>query len=287
MEAINQFWLSYGSAVQFMLIDAALGLSIYITLSTGLLSLANAGFMAIGAYTSALATLHWQTPFPLSLLLGILAAGAAGLILGLPALRLRDVYLAIATIGFGEVVRGIILNIDKVLGYKLTGGALGLNNIPVKTELWHLLLYLALLIYFFIRLSRSRTGRALVAIRRDETVAATMGIDVVYYKNMAFVIGAMIAGGAGGLAAHLTRFIGPNEFGFARAVDILTYAVLGGFNHWLGPLIGGLTLTGLPELLRFLAAYRPIVNGIILMLAIIYLPSGLADPARFRRLRAL
>lgn len=286
MDALNQFWLSYGSVFQFMLIDAALGLSIYITLTTGLLSAANAGFMAIGAYTSALVTIHWNTPFIISILMGIISAGIIGLMLGLPVLRLSDVYLAIATIGFGEVVRVIFLNIDKVLGFELTGGPLGLNNIPVKTQFWHLLLYLLLLIYFFIRLSRSRTGRALVAIRRDETVAATMGINVVYYKNLAFVVGAMIAGGAGALAAHLTRFIAPNEFGFARVVDILTYAVLGGFSHWLGPIIGGFILTGLPEILRILAGYRAIVNGIILMLAIIYLPNGLADPKRLRWLRS-
>jgi len=286
MDALNQFWLSYGSVFQFMLIDAALGLSIYITLTTGLLSAANAGFMAIGAYTGALATIHWNTPFIISILVGIVSAGIIGLILGLPVLRLSDVYLAIATIGFGEVVRVIFLNIDKVLGFELTGGPLGLNNIPVKTRFWHLLLYLLLLIYFFIRLSRSRTGRALVAIRRDETVAATMGINVVYYKNLAFMVGAMIAGGAGALAAHLTRFIAPNEFGFARVVDILTYAVLGGFSHWLGPIIGGFILTGLPEVLRFLAGYRAIVNGIILMLAIIYLPNGLADPKRLPWLRS-
>ena len=200
MEFLNQFWLSYGSVIQFILIDAALGLSIYITLTTGLLSLANAGFMAIGAYAAALATIHWQTPFLVSILIGMSTTGVVALLLGWPVLRLSDIYLAIATIGFSEVVRVVALNIDNVLGFELTGGPLGLNNIPVKTESWHLLLYLALLIYFFIRLSRSRTGRALAAIRRDETVAATMGINVVYYKNMAFVIGAMIAGGAGALS---------------------------------------------------------------------------------------
>jgi branched-chain amino acid transport system permease protein len=216
----------------------------------------------------------------------MVTTGVVALILGLPVLRLSDIYLAIATIGFSEVVRVTALNFDKVLGFELTGGPLGLNNIPVKTEFWHLLLYLAILIYFFIRLSGSSTGRALAAIRYDETVAATMGINVVYYKNMAFVIGALIAGGAGALSAHLTRFISPNEFGFARVVDILTYAVLGGFYHWLGPIIGTVILTGLPEVLRFLAEYRSIVNDVILMLAIIYLPNGLIDPKRIRWLRS-
>lgn len=286
MNSLYQLWLTYGSVIEFILIDAALGLSIYITLTTGLLSVANAGFMAIGAYAASLATIHWHTPFLISIIIGIITAGLTGLVLGLPVLRLSDIYLAIATIGFSEVVRVVALNIDNVLGFELTGGPLGLNNIPVKTEFWHLVLYLALLIYFFIRLSRSRTGRALAAIRDDETVAATMGINVVYYKNMAFVLGAMMAGGAGGLSAHLTRFIAPNEFGFARVVDILTYAVLGGFYHWLGPIVGAFILTGLPEVLRFLADYRAIVNGVILMLVIVYLPNGLIDPRRIRWLRS-
>jgi branched-chain amino acid transport system permease protein len=280
----RDIWLIYGSVFQFALLASALGLSIYVTLRTGLLSLANAGFMSIGAYVGALMTIHWNTPLFVSTVGGALAAGVIGLLLGLPVLRLSDVYLAIATIGFGEVVRVFMLNVDDLIDGTLTGGALGLNNIPRNTETWHLIVFVALLVYLFVRIDRSAIGRALDAIRQDSTVAATMGINVVLYRNLAFVLGAIIAGAAGVLSAHLTYFISPNEFGFNAAVRILTFAILGGFTHWLGPIVGAFILTFLPEILRFLGEYRPIVNGIILMLAIIYLPRGLVDPRFWRRL---
>lgn len=280
---LTDFWLVYGSVFRFALVSSALGLSIYVTLRTGLLSLANAGFMSIGAYVGALMTLHWQTPLLVSVIGGALAAGFIGLLLGLPVLRLRDVYLAIATIGFGEVVRVFMLNVDNLAGVTITGGSLGLNNIPRKTETWHLVLFLGLLIYFFLRIDRSRIGRAFDAIRQDDSVAATMGIPVVRYRNLAFVLGAIIAGAAGVFSAHLTYFVSPNEFGFNEAVRILTFAILGGFTHWVGPIVGAFILTFLPEFLRFLGEYRPIVNGVILILAIVYLPRGLVDPRFWRR----
>ncbi len=280
---LSDIWLVYGSVFEFALLASALGLSIYITLRTGLLSLANAGFMSIGAYVGALMTMRLDTPLLLSVIGGALAAGLIGLLLGLPVLRLSDIYLAIATIGFGEVVRVFMLNVDNLIGVPLTGGSLGLNSIPRKTETWHLILYLVVLIYLFRRLNRSRIGRALDAVRQDPNVAETMGIDVVRYRSLAFVLGAMIAGAAGVLSAHLSYFISPNEFGFDRAVRILTFAILGGFSHWLGPIVGAFILTFLPELLRFLGEYRAIVNGIILIFAIIYLPRGLVDPRFWTR----
>ena len=267
----------------FALVAALLGLSIYITLRTGLLSLANAGFMSIGAYVGALLTMKAGAPLAVSIIGGGLAAGFVGLLLGLPVLRLNDIYLAIATIGFGEVVRIVMLNIDRVLGQKLTGGALGLNGIPKITQTWHLLLLLALFIYFFVRLEQSQIGRALRAIRQDENVAASIGINVVAYKVFAFVVGAIIAGVAGVMSAHLTRFIGPNEFGFDLAVQILAFAVLGGSGTWVGPIIGAFILSFMPELLRFLKQNRAVVNGVILMLTIIYLPNGLVSASWRRR----
>jgi branched-chain amino acid transport system permease protein len=269
--------------LNFALVAAMLGLSIFITLRTGLLSLANAGFMSIGAYTGALLTMKLGTPLTVSIIGGGLAAGVVGLLLGWPVLRLSDIYLAIATIGFGEVVRIVMLNIDRVIGRPLTGGALGLNGIPKITQTWHLVLLLGLFVYFFIRLERSQVGRALRAIRQDENVAASMGINVVAYKSFAFVVGAIIAGVAGVASAHLTRFIGPNEFGFDLAVQILAFAVLGGSGFWLGPIVGAFILSFMPELLRFLKENRGVVNGIILMLTIIYLPDGLVSPKWFRR----
>ena len=278
MNIFSDFWLTYGSVVQFVFINMILAVSIYFTLYTGMLSLANAGFMAVGAYVSALLTLHTGMPFALSLLLGALAAALTGLLLGLPVLRLHDVYLAIATLGFGEIVRIIAINFDSITGLDLVGGAQGLAGVPKLTTPEDLLFILLLLSVLLVQMQRSRFGRALAAIRSDESVAATMGIDVFRYKVLAFVLGAFVAGLAGGFSAHLTRFVGPNDYGFNAAVNILSYAILGGTLHWTGALLGAAILTILPEALRFMNEYRGIVNGIVLILVIIYLPNGLVNP---------
>ena len=270
--------------MQFVLINMILGISIYFTLYTGLLSLANAGFMAVGAYISALLTIHTSMPFPLSLLLGALTAAIVGFLLGLPVLRLQDVYLAIATLGFGEIVRIIAINFDNFTHLDLLGGAQGLAGVPKLTTPGALIFTLVVLSVLLIQMQRSRFGRALAAIRNDENVAATMGIDIFWHKLMAFVLGAFIAGLAGGFSAHLTRFVGPNDYGFNAAVNILSFAVLGGTLHWSGVLFGAAILTILPEALRFMNEYRGIVNGIILVLVIIYLPKGLVNPQWLRKI---
>jgi branched-chain amino acid transport system permease protein len=276
--------------VQFMLVNAILGLSIYLTLYTGMFSLANAGFMAIGAYTGVILTQQVGLPLWAGLIGGMMLAGVIAIPIGLPVLRLRDIYLAIATIGFGEVVRIIILNFDtivsSIVGYKvvLTEGALGIKGIPKSAETWHLILFLIIASYFIIRLNRSRFGLAMAAIRQDENAASNMGIDVVYVKNAVFVMSAVLAAAAGVLKAHLTRTVGPNDYDFSLAVDILAFAVLGGTSTFMGPIIGGFVLTALPEILRDFKQYRGIVNGAILLLVIVYLPSGLVNPAGWRRL---
>jgi branched-chain amino acid transport system permease protein len=284
MDIFSDFWITYGSVVQFVLINMILGISIYFTLYTGLLSLANAGFMAVGAYVSALLSIHTGLPFAACLLVGALAAALVGLLLGLPVLRLRDVYLAIATLGFGEIVRIIAINFDKFAKVELLGGSQGLAGVPKLTTPWALLITLGLLSVLLIQMQRSRFGRALAAIRSDENVAASMGIDVFRHKVIAFVLGAFVAGLAGGFSAHLTRFVGPNEYGFNAAVNILSFAVLGGTLHWAGALVGAAILTILPEALRFMNEYRGIVNGVILILVIIYLPHGLVNPQWLRKL---
>jgi branched-chain amino acid transport system permease protein len=280
--------------VQFMLINAILGISIYMTLNCGLFSLANAGFMAVGAYVSVILTKQYDVDFGLSLVGGALAAGLVAIPIGLPVLRLRSVYLAIATIGFGEIVRIVVLNVDTIATdllkpdtpIELTFGARGISRIPKLTETAHLVFFLILLGYLLYRMQRSRFGRAMVAIRQDEKVAATLGINVVYYKNIAFVIGAIIAGVAGGFSGHATRIITPKDYGFEKAVDILAYAVLGGLGHWSGPMIGGLALKAIPERLRYLNEYTGALTGAVLLLIIIYLPGGLVSlgqPSFWRR----
>ncbi len=272
-----------------MLINAILGMSIYLTLYTGMFSLANAGFMALGAFTGVILTQRLGLPIGLGVIGGMILPGIIALPIGLPVLRLRDIYLAIATIGFGEVVRILILNFDSIVGgivgerVEITGGALGIKQIPKLTETWHLIVFLVLISFFVIRLHRSRFGRAMAAIRQDEKVAANMGIDTVYIKSVVFIMSAMIAGGAGALSGHLTRIISPSDFGFDQAVQILAFAVLGGTSTWLGPIIGGVVLTGLPEVLRFADQFRGVINGLVLMLMIVYVPGGLVNPAGWRR----
>ncbi len=275
---------------QFMLVNAILGLSIYLTLYTGMFSLANAGFMAIGAYTGVIITQKLGLPLGVGIAGGMALAGLIAVPIGLPVLRLRDIYLAIATIGFGEVVRILILNFDPlvsgIIGERvvITEGALGIKRIPKLTENWHLIVFLIFTAYFVIRLHRSRFGRAMAAIRQDEKVAANMGIDVVFVKNVVFILSAMLAGGAGALSGHLTRIISPSDFGFDQAVQILAFAVLGGTSTWIGPIVGGMALTALPEVLRFASEYRGVINGLVLMLVIVYLPGGLVNPAGWAKL---
>lgn len=275
---MSGFWAIYSNLILTLGTNALLALSIYLTLSCGLLSMANAAFMGIGAYTASLLTMLAGTPFPVSLLGGMLAPAVVAYLIGTPVLRLSGVYLAMATLGFGEVVRVSILNTED-----WTGGALGLNGIPQLTQWWHVVLAVVITLLVLWRLRRSKVGRAFEAIKEDETAAGLMGVDVNRYKLLSFVLGAVIAGLAGALNAHLTFFIGPNEYGFDRGVDILTMTVLGGIGGLTGPVLGSTILTLLPELLRGLKDFRLVVNGLILVVITLFLPKGLWDPSRWRR----
>jgi branched-chain amino acid transport system permease protein len=278
MEALDNFWSVYSNLVLSLGINGLLALSIWLTLACGMLALANAAFMGIGAYTASILTLNYGAPFPVAIAAGMAAPAVVAFIIGKPTLRLSGVYLAMATLAFGEVVRIAILNAES-----LTGGALGLNGIPQSTEWWHVALALVLTLLVLWRIRRSKVGRAFEAIKEDETAAGLMGIDVAGHKMLAFVLGGAIAGLAGTLNAHLTFFIGPAEYGFNRAVDILTMAILGGIGSLTGPVLGGTILTLLPEMLRGLGAFRLVVNGFILVLIVLFLPKGIWDPARIRQ----
>ncbi|NMC33108.1 MAG: branched-chain amino acid ABC transporter permease [Veillonellaceae bacterium] len=293
---LNQY---YQQLAMFIIVNAILGISIYLTLSTGQLSLGNAGFMSIGAYTSALLTVKAGLPMFVSVPIGGLAACCIAVLIGLPTTRLQGIYLAIATLGFGEVVRVIILNL------KITNGALGLSGIPSLgvsigkifgglgygnglfglslqqignfSVIFLLLMILILLVLFTLRLGNSRIGRAFSAIKADEHAAEVSGIDTTKYKLLAFCLGAMVAGLAGGLSAHLTFYIGPKDFAYHRAVEILLFAVLGGSNVVWGPLLGAVILTSLPEMLRSAAVYREMIYGTILVVMMAFRPQGLLD----------
>lgn len=272
---LDSFWSTYSTLVLSTGTNVLLALSIYITLACGLLSVANAAFMAIGAYSAALLTLHTATPLPLALILGAIAAAMMALLIGVPTLRLSGVYLAMATLAFGEVVRIVILNAED-----FTGGALGLNGIPQSVGLLDVIISVTLALYVFLRLADSQVGRSMTAIAQDEIAIEMMGLNVRAYKLFCFVVGAALAGLAGALNAHFTFFISPNEYGFERAVEILAMGVIGGVSSPWGAVLGGSLITVLPELLRSMGRYRPLMNGAILIVIILYSPRGLWDGLR-------
>lgn len=260
---------TYQNLIYALGVNGLLALSMYVVLAIGQLSLGQAAFMGLGAYSSALMTLKLGMPFwavlPLSMVTPVLFA----LAIGVPTLRLSGVYLAIATIGLGEVLRAVYLNVD------LFGGALGLSGIPDRagTGLIYGTLLLALVALWLV--GRSGIGRAMEAMREDEVAAQVMGVPIARYKMAALVASAAIAGLAGCLSAHVSSFIGPNEYGFEPAVTILSYVLLGGVGTPLAPVLGAWVLTLLPEVLRGFADARGIVNGLIIVVAVLFLPRGL------------
>jgi branched-chain amino acid transport system permease protein len=277
MDDLVAFLAAYQTTIGVVGLNAMLALSVWLTLYTGQLTLGNAAFAGIAAYCSALLTMKAGFPFPFALACGAALAALVSVPLGATVFRLRGVYLAIATLAFGEIVRVAILAIP------ITGRGQGLVGIPPKTELWHIFVSLLIIAVALERLRRSTVGRAWAAIREDEVAAASQGIPVRRYQLAAFVLGALVAGWAGGLAAHFDFAIQPDEFGFARAVQILVFAVVGGIPNVLGPIAGALLFTALPAILQPLQEYRDIFQGVILVLVIVFLPRGLATVVELRR----
>ena len=260
---------TYQNLIHALGINGLLGLSMYVVLAVGQLSLGQAAFMGLGAYSSALMTtkLHW--PFGAVLPASVVVPMLFALAIGVPTLRLAGVYLAIATIGLGEVLRAVYLNVDYF------GGALGLSGIPERGETWMIYGLLLLAVAGLWLVGRSRIGRAMEAMREDETAAAVMGVPVRRYKMGALLASAMLAGVAGCLSAHVSDFIGPNEYGFDPAVTILSFALLGGIGTPAAPVLGAWVLTLLPELLRDAGDLHLVVNGLIIVVAVLFLPDGL------------
>jgi branched-chain amino acid transport system permease protein len=266
------FYNAHELLIAQMGINAILAIAIFVTFYSGQLTLANAGFMAIGAYTTVIMNIYLPTPLPLDMLAGALLAGAVSVLVGLPVLRLRGVFLAIATIGFVEALRlGVILNIP------ITGEGQGLKN-PSPDPLGGIvpiLISVPILTYLVWRLTHTRLGQAWAAIREDELAASSNGINVPVYKMIAFIISAILAGYAGALETHINFFIDPLEYSVTRTIQILTFAVVGGTTNVIGPIVGAVFLTSLPEIVRQFAAYRDVVNGVILILVIIFRPQGI------------
>lgn len=250
-------------------INALLTLSMYITLRAGMLTLANVGFMAVGAYVSVLLHVNGHVPLPVAVLAGALAAGLLAIPIGVPVLRLRGIFLAIATIGFGQVVVGAILNIP------ITGEGRGLTVPDASSSLLPAYLSLAVVAYVLWRLAGTRLGKAWDAVREDALAAEAQGIDVARYRMIAFVLGAVLAGYAGALEAHINFFIDTSLYTFQRVVGVLVFATLGGIGRVAGPVVGSTILTALPEVIRFAQSYRDALYGVILIALVIFRPQGL------------
>ena len=263
----------------------------------GQLALGHAGFMAIGAYTSALftksASLSFGLSLPISLLLGGIVAALFGMLIGIPALRLRGDYLAIITLGFGEIIRVVIENL------RITGGAAGLSRIPrmarafsenrdVSSVIQFTLVFwvTALIIASIFTLGRSRHGRAIISIRENEIAAEATGVPTTRYKLLAFTIAAFFAGIAGGLFAHQTSILNAKMFGFNKSIEYLVMVVLGGMGSITGSIVASIVLVSLPEMLRSLADYRLVIYSLLLILMMLFRPSGLMGTREFSMLAA-
>lgn len=246
----------------------------------GQLPLGHAGFMAIGAYASAIVTkaltiADTNASFFIGLMVGGLIAAFFGVIIGLPALRLRGDYLAIITLGFGEIIKVIILNLD------ITGGAMGLKGIPKYTNFTWVYIWVVITIFAVYTLIHSRHGRAVVSIRENEIASESCGINTTYYKTMAFTVAAFFAGIAGGLYSHYIGILDATNFGFMKSVEILVMVVLGGMGSIFGSVISATVLTLLPELLRSFEDYRMVIYSLLLVIVMIFKPSGLMGTREF------
>jgi branched-chain amino acid transport system permease protein len=280
-----------------MLLGALLGLSVYLPLAAGQLSLATPAFYAVGGTLAALLSTRWSwlggssgrfpvTSLLLEMLLAGLLAGLLALLVGRPVLRLRGIYLAIATIALGEIVRVAILNLP------FTGGAVGIFAIPQPFRgaggyLLPAAVLLALAGWGCQRLEELPLGRAMAAIRDDELAARSIGINTTRVKLTAFVLSAVLAGTTGALAAHVLNTWNARQGSFDVSVITLAFVILGGSRTWLGPVVGGLLLTALPELLRPVGDGRLVLFGLVILLGPVFVPQGLITPTLLERLGRL
>lgn len=253
-----------------------------LNLTTGVLGelvLGHAGFMSIGAYTAALFTLHMDLPgmveFPLALLVGGGLAAVFGVFIGMPALRLRGDYLAIVTLGFGEIIRVVIQNLT------ITGGGRGLYGIDEYTTFPWVFWIAALSVAVMYSMIGTRQGRAILSLRENEIAAEAVGVPSTRYKVLAFTLSSFFAGVAGGLYAHYITVLDPATFDFNMSIEILVMVVLGGMGSFTGSVLAAVVLTLLPELLRDLADYRMLIYSVVLVLMMILRPQGLLGKREF------
>ena len=250
---------------------------------TGQFSLGHAGFMSVGAYLAAAVSVFLGPRllggnagalaqggfFFGALLVGGLSAAFAGLVVGVPSLRLKGDYLALVTLGFGEIIRVVFQNVE------VLGGALGLNVIPPSTTIFWVLAFAALTVFVVTCLVNSTYGRGFLAIHDDEVASEAVGLNTTRYKIVAFVIGAFFAGVAGGLYGHFKMTITPTGFDFTKSIEIVVMVILGGMGNTLGVILAAILLTLLPELLRPIAEYRMILYSFLLIVLMLVRPQGL------------
>ncbi len=250
-------------------------LSVYIILATGQLSLGNAGFMGIGAYATSYLTVEMGVPLTPALLIAAVGAGIAGIIIGFPALRLKGIYLAMATLGFGEMVRSFLLNFDTMGG---SGGFSGMKHISV-TYIW---LWAGGILLLVMVLEQSRLWLEMRAVHDDETAASLVGLNTTATKIGAFGFGAAVAAISGGLFAHHHVYIEPANFGFDRSIEFVLAVILGGSTVAPGAIIGSGLLVMLPEMLRFISDWRLAAFGALLILVLLTRRQGILDRNLFR-----
>ncbi|MDN3017758.1 branched-chain amino acid ABC transporter permease [Paenibacillus sp. BSR1-1] len=263
---LNSF---YVNTLFFIGINIILAASLHLIIGiTGQFSIGHAGFLAVGAYASAIVTTKLSLPFPVALLAGGVVAAIAGLVIGIPTLRLRGDYLAIATLGFGEIMRIVFLNMDYV------GGASGMTVAHLITWPW-LFACVLITIVVIVNFTNSTHGRACISVRENEIAADAMGINTTYYKVMAFAIGAFFAGIAGALHAHNFYIIQPTNFGFLKSFDILIFVVLGGLGSMSGAVIAAILLTIISTFLADFPEVRMVVYSLVLIAMMLFRPQGL------------
>ncbi|MFJ7972546.1 branched-chain amino acid ABC transporter permease [Psychrobacillus sp. NPDC096389] len=263
---MNQF---YSNTLILIAINIILAVSLHLVIGiTGQFSIGHAGFLAVGAYVSAIITMKLQLPFVVAIIVGGIVAALAGLIVGIPSLRLKGDYLAIATLGFAEIIRIVFLNIDAV------GGAAGMQVSHLTT--WtYAFVCLVITIIVIANFTNSRHGLAAISVRENEIASDAMGINTTYYKVIAFAIGSFFAGVAGALFSHNFYIIQPSQFGFLKSFDILIFVVLGGLGSLSGAVLSAILLTIVSTYLQGYPETRMIIYSLVLIIVMLYRPKGL------------
>lgn len=275
IENFLAFYTRYHTVVDQIGINAILALSLSVCLRAGQLALAQAAFMGIAGYFAAITVVTYKWPLALAAPVAIIVAAAAGALLAVPVERLRGVYLAIATIGFGEIMRVIAYNLG------ITGGGDGFNGIPPLISTPWIYATLAIVAAVFFAMRHSRFALAQAVTREDEAAAMGVGVDTGRVRVATLACAGAIAGCAGVLYAFTNFFLTPSDFAFGRMEDILVYCVIGGVTSPVGAVLGAALLTILPEAFRFLHDFREITDGVVLLLVIVFAPAGLAGLVQF------